>query len=60
VVQINGKVRTTLKLDNAKAMDKENVINKAKADEKVKKWLAGKKIKSEIFIAGKLINLVVT
>src|SRR3989344_9324597 len=57
-VQVNGKLRSTLNIKTQISNDKSEVIKLAKADEKVKKWIEGKDIKKEIFVAGKLINLV--
>ena len=56
VVQVNGKVRdrfpapADISEDEAKAL--------AMASEKVKKWLAGQKVKDVVFVKGKLINFV--
>jgi leucyl-tRNA synthetase len=62
-VQVNGKLRATieLKAENLPAGRqgsklKEEVIKMAKEDEKVQKWILGKKIKKEIFVSGKLVN----
>lgn len=57
VITINGKKRSEVTLPAD--MDKARVIQLAKEDEKVSVWLEGKEIKKEIFVAGKLINLVV-
>jgi len=58
VVQVNGKLRSTLRLRSGQANDKQKVLKKAKENEKVKKWISGKKIKKEIFVPGKLVNFV--
>jgi len=57
IVQINGKVRDRLEVlaDISEAKAKEVAL----ASEKVKKWLAGEKPKKIIFVAGKLINIVI-
>lgn len=57
VVQILGKVRSKLKIGID--MTKEEVLKLAKNDEKVKEALSGKMIVKEIFVPGKLVNLVV-
>jgi leucyl-tRNA synthetase len=57
VVQVNGKVRAQL---SVKAdITKEEALVAAKADEHVQSYIEGREIKKEIFIAGKLVNLVV-
>ena len=39
--------------------DKESVLEKAKSNESVKKWLEGKEIVKEIYVPGKILNIVV-
>jgi leucyl-tRNA synthetase len=56
-VQINGKLRT--KITVAADADQATVIAVAKADEKVAGALEGKEIVKEIYVAGRLVNLVV-
>ena len=55
-VQINGKVRSrmTVKID----ADKDQVLADAKADEKIAEFLTGKQIVKEIYIPGKIVNIV--
>jgi leucyl-tRNA synthetase len=57
VVQINGKLRATLEVE-ADIPEKE-AINLAQSNEAIKKWLAGKEIVKNIFVPGKLLNIVV-
>ena len=57
VVQVNGKLRAQLQLP--KDSDKDIVLAAAKADENVKEYLAKGTLVKEIYIPGKLINLVV-
>ena len=57
-VQINGKVRAEIVID--KSASAEDVIKQAKADEAVQKNLAGKSIKKEIYVPGRLVSLVVS
>jgi len=59
VIQVNGKLRNTLKVTSDKSKVKEEVLKLARGDEKIKKWISGKKIKKEIFVPGKLVNFVV-
>ena len=56
VLQLMGKVRSriTIPVD----MPKEEVIALAKADEKIAAGIAGKTIKKEIYVPGKLVNIV--
>jgi leucyl-tRNA synthetase len=56
VVQVNGKVRDQFKM--SKDSTKNDVMEKAKASEKVSKFLTGD-IKKSIFIPGKLLNIVI-
>ena len=56
VLQIMGKVRSrmTIPVD----MPKDEVIAAAKQDEKIAELIAGKEIKKEIYVPGKLVNIV--
>ncbi len=56
VLQIMGKVRSriTIPVD----MPKEEVLALAKADEKIAQAIEGKTIKKEIYVPGKLVNIV--
>lgn len=56
-VQVNGKIRTRLNI--SKDLPKEEVLNLAKDDEKVKDFINGKVIVKEIYVEGKLVNIVV-
>lgn len=57
VVQVLGKVRARLMIGID--MTKEQVLDLAKNDEKVKEALGDKTIVKEIFVPGKLVNFVV-
>jgi leucyl-tRNA synthetase len=59
VIQINGKLRGELRLNEAESQDKIKVEELAKALPGVSKWLADSKVEKVIFIPGKLINFVV-
>ena len=56
VLQIMGKVRSrmTIPVD----MPKDEVLALAKADEKIAAAIEGKTIKKEIYVPGKLVNIV--
>jgi len=56
-VQVNGKLRSVLKI-SADA-DKDTILTAAKADEKVKVFTDGKNLVKEIFVPGKMVNLIV-
>ena len=57
VVQVNGKVRGKLSMPAAVAKDA--AVAAAKADEKICAAIGGKTILKEIYVPGKLVNLVV-
>ena len=56
VVQINGKIRA--KLNVPADIEQTDAIAAAKADEKVAAELDGKNITKEIYVKGKLVNIV--
>ncbi len=58
VVQVNGKLRAQLQLPAN--VSKEDALYAAKQDAHVLSFTEGKSIKKEIFVPGKLINLVVS
>ena len=55
-IQVNGKLRSTVELD-ADSTD-EQIIEAAKADEKVKKFIGGLNVVKTIVVKGKLVNLI--
>ena len=57
VVQVNGKVRGKLSMPADVAKDA--AVSAAKADEKICAAIGGKTILKEIYVPGKLVNLVV-
>lgn len=60
VVQVDGNTRATIKVDTQIADSKEQVVDLAKANEKVGKWINDKKIENVIFVPGRLVNFVVS
>lgn len=56
-VQVNGKLRGDIEV-SADA-SKEDILKAAKEHENVKKYLEGNAVKKEIYVAGKLVSLVV-
>ena len=59
VVQVNGKLRARLEVDRDEAGDKEKMLAMAKKEANVQKFVKGKKVIKEIFVGGKVVNLVV-
>ena len=56
-VQVKGKLRARIKV--AADISKEEAIEAAKAEEKIAAEIGGKEIVKEIYVPGKLVNLVV-
>tara|TARA_B100000242_G_scaffold242569_1_gene182701 strand:- start:293 stop:904 length:612 start_codon:yes stop_codon:yes gene_type:complete len=56
-IQINGKTKQIIEIDEG--LSKETVLNRVKDNEKIKKNLFGKNIKREIYVPGKIVNLVI-
>ncbi len=56
-VQVLGKVRWTIEIN--KDEDKDSVLEKAKTNSDVAKWLEEKDLVKEIYVPGKIVNLVV-
>lgn len=58
-VAVNGKVRDKLEIESDKANDKEYIMALVKNNEKINKWLGGKRIEKEILVPEKMLNLVI-
>lgn len=58
VIQIDGKLRSQLLVGKNVGDNEEKMMEMAKKDPKVEKWLEGKKIKKSVFVPEKLINFV--
>ena len=56
-VQVNGKLRARISVPVD--ADKEAILEKAKADPKLEQHIVDKKIIKEIYVPGKMVNLVV-
>ena len=56
-IQINGKTREIIEFDES--LTKEEVLNVVINNNKIKKNISGKTIKREIYVPGKILNLVV-
>lgn len=57
VVQVNGKLRA--KIQVAADASREAILDQAKHDENVRRFLDGKAVRKEILVPGRLVNLVV-
>ena len=57
VVQINGKARGEVNI--ARDADQSFVLSEARSNERVAKFLAGKEVKREVYVKGKIVNFVV-
>lgn len=58
-VQVNGKVRGNIKVDAGKAKDKDFVLAEARSEENVARYLEEGELVKEIFVPGKIVNLVI-
>ncbi len=58
IIQINGKMRAELYVDIG--LSAEAILAQAKAEPKVEAFLRGKCIQKEIYVPGKVLNLVVS
>jgi leucyl-tRNA synthetase len=56
-VQVNGKLRSRLTVP--RGLDQETVVARVLADEAVKKFVDGQKVKKVIYVQDRLVNLVV-
>lgn len=56
-VQVNGKLRSEIEV--AKDTEKDEVLRLAKADKKIATEIGDKEIKKEIYVPGRIVNLVV-
>ncbi|MBF0361909.1 MAG: leucine--tRNA ligase [Oligoflexia bacterium] len=56
-VQITGKMRGTV--DVAADIDEDALLEVVKGDEKISKYVEGKKIKKVIYVKGKIINVII-
>lgn len=59
-VQVNGKLRETLRLPSAESKEQSEVEHEARARENVKKHLEGKNVVKVIYVPGKILNFVIT
>jgi len=59
VLQVNGKLRGEVEVPAAEAADKIAMLKAARSHENVSRYLKGNEIIKEIFVPGKLVNIVV-
>ena len=57
VIQVNGKLRGQVEVPNPP--EKEVVLAAIRANQKVQQWIAGKEVVKEVYVPGKLVNIVV-
>ena len=57
VIQVNGKIKARLRVDVN--ISKEEVMKLANDNDSVKQAINGKNIRKEIYVPGKLLNIVV-
>jgi leucyl-tRNA synthetase len=57
VIQVNGKKRATIEM--AKTAAEKEVLSTAAGHEKVQPFIAGKDIRKEIYVPGRLVNFIV-
>jgi leucyl-tRNA synthetase len=57
VVQVNGKLRGQVEVPNPP--EKDVVLAAIRGNQKVQQWIAGKEVVKEIYVPGKLVNIVV-
>jgi leucyl-tRNA synthetase len=58
-VQVNGKVRANITIPSDRIQDKNFVIGLAKQHQNIEKYLDGTTMIKEIFVPGRIVNLVV-
>lgn len=58
-VAVNGKVRSQIEIDSKEVDNRKRILELAKVDEKIIKWLDNSLIVKEIYVPGKMVNFVV-
>ena len=59
IIQVNGKLRDTIRIERSKTEDKFYVENEARSREKILKYISSGSVKNVIYVKGRLINFVV-
>ena len=57
IVQVNGKLRANFEIE--KDQSKDEVLNQAKALDKIQKYLKDSELIKEIYVPNKIVNFVV-
>jgi leucyl-tRNA synthetase len=57
VVQVNGKLRGQVEVPNPP--EKDVVLAAIRSNQKVQQWISGKEVVKEVYVPGKLVNIVV-
>ncbi|MFH1971337.1 MAG: leucine--tRNA ligase [Patescibacteria group bacterium] len=58
-IQVNGKLRGQISINSSDVDNKNKVLDMVKVDTKITKWINNKNIIKEIYIPGKIVNLVI-
>jgi leucyl-tRNA synthetase len=58
-VQVNGKLRAEFEWNSDQLEDKEAIFEHVKGLEELEKWIEGKEIRRQIYVPGKLVNIVI-
>ncbi|MGI5840734.1 MAG: leucine--tRNA ligase [Patescibacteria group bacterium] len=58
-IAVNGKVRDEMEVKQEDLLNKEKVLGEAKEREKIKQWIGNNAILREVYVPGKMINLVI-
>jgi leucyl-tRNA synthetase len=58
-IQVNGKVRAQIEIAADQVSDKAMILEEAKKQPNVARWLEGKDLIKEIYVPGKIVNLVI-
>jgi leucyl-tRNA synthetase len=56
VVQVNGRVRGRIELERGAA--ESEAVERARSDDRIRPWLEGKAIRRAVYVADRLLNLV--
>ena len=57
-IAINGKVRKVISISKNKVDNKDEMLNQAMEDKKIKELIEGREIVKQVYVSGKMLNLV--
>ena len=57
-IAINGKVRKVISISKNKVDNKDEMLNQAMEDKKIKTLIEGREIVKQVYVSGKMLNLV--